>query len=160
MPLLGLIFLRHADNRFKVYLPEIEGDIPPQVSAAQCEELIRLGFQGKATIYLPELVRFDALAGLPQGAKVGQTIDDAVQLIEDDVEILGQPCIQPRRIHRHKACRAADQDILIRKIGKVLPKHLQPVRRAHSSASFIMASRACATRSSASAAGCKLRNSE
>ena len=24
MPVLGLIFLRHADNRFKTYLPEIE----------------------------------------------------------------------------------------------------------------------------------------
>ena len=28
MPVLGLIFLRHADNRFKAYLPEIEADIP------------------------------------------------------------------------------------------------------------------------------------
>ncbi len=44
MPVLGLIFLRHADNRFKVYLPEIEADIPPQVPVAQREELIRLGF--------------------------------------------------------------------------------------------------------------------
>jgi len=32
MPVLGLIFLRHADNRFKAYLPEIEADIPSQVS--------------------------------------------------------------------------------------------------------------------------------
>jgi type I restriction enzyme M protein len=28
MPVLGLIFLRHADNRFKAFLPEIEADIP------------------------------------------------------------------------------------------------------------------------------------
>jgi hypothetical protein len=46
MPVLGLIFLRHADNRFKAYLPEIEADIPPQVPAAQRETLIKLGFQG------------------------------------------------------------------------------------------------------------------
>lgn len=88
MPVLGLIFLRHADNRFKDYLPEITADIPPQVPAAQREELIRLGFQGKAAIYLPEPARFDALAALPQGAKVGQAIDDAMQRIEDEVEIL------------------------------------------------------------------------
>ena len=88
MPVLGLIFLRHADNRFKVYLPEIVGDIPPQVPAAQREELIRLGFQGKAAIYLPEQARFETLAALPQGAKVGQAIDDAMQRIEDEVEIL------------------------------------------------------------------------
>ena len=39
MPVLGLIFLRHADNRFKAYLPDIEADIPPQVPAAQRETL-------------------------------------------------------------------------------------------------------------------------
>jgi type I restriction enzyme M protein len=88
MPVLGLIFLRHADNRFKVYLPEIAADIPLQVPAAQREELIRLGFQGKAAIYLPEQARFETLAGLPQGAKVGQAIDDAMQRIEDEVDIL------------------------------------------------------------------------
>ena len=27
MPVLGLIFLRHADNRFKAYLPEIENHL-------------------------------------------------------------------------------------------------------------------------------------
>ncbi len=48
MPVLGLIFLRHADNRFNTYLPEIEADIPAQVPAAQREALIKLGFQGKA----------------------------------------------------------------------------------------------------------------
>ena len=37
MPVLGLIFLRHADNRFKTYLPDIEADIPPQVPAASAK---------------------------------------------------------------------------------------------------------------------------
>ena len=41
MPVLGLIFLRHGDNRFKAYLPDIEADIPPQVPAAQREALAR-----------------------------------------------------------------------------------------------------------------------
>ena len=54
MPVLGLIFLRHADNRFKAYLPEIEADIPPQVPAAQREALIKLGFQGKAASTCPK----------------------------------------------------------------------------------------------------------
>lgn len=88
MPVLGLIFLRHADNRFKAYLPEIEADIPAQVPAAQREELIKLGFQGKAAIYLPEEARFDRIASLPQGAKVGATIDAAMDAIEADYEVL------------------------------------------------------------------------
>ena len=88
MPVLGMIFLRHADNRFKTYLPEIEADIPPQVPAAQREALIKLGFQGKAAIYLPEEARFDRIASLPQGAKVGEIIDAAMDAIEAEYEVL------------------------------------------------------------------------
>lgn len=88
MPVLGLIFLRHADNRFKAYLPEIEADIPPQVPAAQREALIKLAFQGKAAIYLPEEARFDRIAGLPQGANVGEVIDRAMDTIEAEYEVL------------------------------------------------------------------------
>ncbi len=88
MPVLGLIFLRHADNRFKTYLPEIEADIPKQVPAAQREKLIRLGFQGKAAIYLPEAARFDRIASLPKGANVGELIDRAMDVIEADYDVL------------------------------------------------------------------------
>lgn len=88
MPVLGLIFLRHADNRFKAYLPAIEADIPPQVPTAQREELIKLGFQGKAAIYLPEAARFDRIVSLPQGTKVGEIIDDAMDAIETEYPVL------------------------------------------------------------------------
>ena len=88
MPVLGLIFLRHADNRFKAYLPEIEADIPLQVPATQRETLTKLGFQGKAAIYLPEAARFDRIASLPQGANVGEVIDRAMDVIEAEYEVL------------------------------------------------------------------------
>ena len=88
MPVLGLIFLRHADNRFKAYLPAIEADIPPQVPAAQREALIKLGFQGKAAIYLPEAARFDRIVSLPQGAKVGEIIDAAMDAVEAEYPVL------------------------------------------------------------------------
>lgn len=88
MPVLGLIFLRHAENRFKAYLPEIEADIPSQVPVEQREELIRLGFQGKAAIYLPEEARFDHIANLAQGEQVGDVIDDAMDIIEQEHEVL------------------------------------------------------------------------
>jgi type I restriction enzyme M protein len=88
MPVLGLIFLRHADNRFKAFLPEIEADIPAQVPAAQREQLIKLGFQGKAAIYLPEAARFDRIASLPQGANVGEVIDAAMDVIEAEYPVL------------------------------------------------------------------------
>ncbi len=88
MPVLGLIFLRHATNRFNDYLAEIEADIPPQVPAAQREHLIKLGFQGKAAIYLPEEARFDRIASLPQGASVGDVIDAAMDVMEAEYPVL------------------------------------------------------------------------
>ncbi|WP_295388857.1 N-6 DNA methylase [uncultured Thiodictyon sp.] len=81
MPVLGLIFLRHADNRFTAYLSDIAADIPPQVPPAQRETLIKLGFQGKAAIYLPVRARFDKIAGAPRGANVGAIIDSANDLV-------------------------------------------------------------------------------
>ena len=88
MPVLGLIFLRHATNRFNDYRAEIEADIPPQVPAAQREHLIKLGFQGKAAIYLPEEARFDRIASLPQGASVGDVIDAAMDVMEAEYPVL------------------------------------------------------------------------
>ena len=123
MPVLGLIFLRHADNRFKAFLPEIEADIPTKVPAKQREELIKLGFQGKAAIYLPEQARFDRIAGLPEGAKVGEIIDGAMDRIEADYEVLagalprGYAAFEPEllaglvKIFDRPAIRAATGDV-------------------------------------------------
>ena len=88
MPVLGLIFLRHADNRYKQYLDEVLQAIPAQVPAAQREELIKLEFQGKAAMYLPETARYDYLADLPQGKAVGAAIDEAMDTIENEYEVL------------------------------------------------------------------------
>ena len=82
MPLLGLIFLRHAENRFNAYLPAIEVDIPEQAPEAVREVLRKLGFQSKAAIYLPPKSRFEYIASLPQGTQVGEAIDTAMDLIE------------------------------------------------------------------------------
>ncbi|MDY0270279.1 N-6 DNA methylase [Trichloromonas sp.] len=88
MPVLGLIFLRHADNRYKQFLDEIEQSIPAQVPAVQREELIKLEFQGKAAMYLPEEARYDHLADLPKRKDVGQSIDEAMDLIEKEYPVL------------------------------------------------------------------------
>jgi len=88
MPVLGLIFLRHASNRFAAYLPDIEADIPARVPAAQREQLVKLGFQGKAAIWLPEDARFERIASLPAGADVGAAIDHAMDEIEAEYDVL------------------------------------------------------------------------
>lgn len=85
MPVLGLIFLRHATTRFNDLLPEVEKAVPARATGALREDRIKLGFQGKAAIYLPETARYDYLAALPAGTNVGAAIRDAMIAIEDSV---------------------------------------------------------------------------
>lgn len=85
MPVLGLIFLRHATTRFHALLPDVEKAVPARATGALREDRIKLGFQGKAAIYLPEAARYDYLAALPAGTNVGEAIRDAMIAIEDSV---------------------------------------------------------------------------
>jgi type I restriction enzyme M protein len=85
MPVLGLIFLRHATTRFYALLPDVEKDIPARATGTLREERIKLGFQGKAAIYLPETARYDYLAALPAGTHIGVAIRDAMIAIEQSV---------------------------------------------------------------------------
>lgn len=85
MPVLGLIFLRHATTRFNALLPAIEQAVSPRATGTLRQQQIKLGFQGKAAIYLPEVARYDVLAALPAGPKLGEAIRDAMIAIEDSV---------------------------------------------------------------------------
>ena len=97
MPVLGLIFLRHATTRFNALLPEVEKAVPARATGALREDRIKLGFQGKAAIYLPETARYDYLAALPAGTNVGEAIRDAMMAIEDSVtDQKGQKCWKAR----------------------------------------------------------------
>lgn len=85
MPVLGLIFLRHATNRFNELLSVVEKDVPKRATGNLREGRIKLGFQGKAAIYLPKAARYDFLAELPADKHLGKNIRDAMIAIEDSV---------------------------------------------------------------------------
>jgi type I restriction enzyme M protein len=77
--------LRHATTRFNDLLPEVEKAVPARATGALREDRLKLGFQGKAAIYLPEAARYDYLAALPAGTNVGEAIRDAMIAIEASV---------------------------------------------------------------------------
>ncbi len=85
MPVLGLIFLRHATTRFYALLEDIESCIPARATGKLREDRIKLGFQGKAAIYLPEIARYEYLASLPASENIAAAIHEAMQAIEDSV---------------------------------------------------------------------------
>ena len=76
-PVLGLIFLKYADNRFTKAQAEM-GDTPNSRVTVGPED-----YQAKGILYLPEGSRFSALVDLPEGEDIGAKLNDAMSLIED-----------------------------------------------------------------------------
>ncbi len=62
MPVLGLIFLRHAYNRFQKVKIEVEKTLP---SHPQRRALTKKDFEEQNSIFLPEKSQFDYLVALP-----------------------------------------------------------------------------------------------
>ena len=83
MPVLGLIFLRHATNRFLDTKEKVEKTLPSR--GGEKRELTPQDFVAEAAIYLPEEARYDYLAALPEGEDLGAAINNAMRLIEEQV---------------------------------------------------------------------------
>ena len=81
MPVLGLIFLRYAYSRFKFVEADILKDRP--VRNGRVLPVEAADFKTKSAIFLPEEARYSFLLNLPDNAKVGEAINHAMELIEE-----------------------------------------------------------------------------
>ncbi|GAB2189797.1 type I restriction-modification system subunit M [Sessilibacter sp. MAH1] len=86
MPVMGLIFLRHAYSRFLVVKPEIEASLPSRGGVTR--PLTKEDFSSKGAIFLQEKAQFDHLVNLTEGDDRAQAIIDAMEAIEEDYETL------------------------------------------------------------------------
>jgi type I restriction enzyme M protein len=87
MPVLGLIFLRHAYNRFQKIKVEVEKDLPTHPQRGK-RPLNKKDFEEQNAMFLPEQSQFDYLVALPESADIGEAIDNAMKLIEDEYDNL------------------------------------------------------------------------
>jgi type I restriction enzyme M protein len=87
MPVLGLIFLRHAFNRFDKVRVEIEKDLPVHPQRGR-RPVTKQDFLERNALFLPEKSRFTYLVNLPEGEDIGEAIDNAMKFIEDEYENL------------------------------------------------------------------------
>lgn len=86
MPVLGVIFLRHASNRYNTALQAIEDD---QASGKMPRRpLVKGDFIKRRALLLPEQARYDNLLKLPSGANLGAALVAAMNAIEADFEPL------------------------------------------------------------------------
>ena len=81
MPVLGLIFLRYAYSRYKFVEAEIVKNLPARngrVRPVDADD-----FKAKSAIFLPEEARYEYLLNLPDNTDMGQAINHAMELIEE-----------------------------------------------------------------------------
>jgi type I restriction enzyme M protein len=76
-PVLALIFLRYADQRFAEAQKELEKKSRRRGSMGKDE------YHALHVVYLPDEARYDTLLQLPEGADIGKAVNAAMKAIED-----------------------------------------------------------------------------
>lgn len=76
VPVLGLIFLRYADQKFTVAEEALRGQ------GSERRSIGKTAYQAQGVMYLPPEARFSYLVNLPEGADIGKAINDAMRGIE------------------------------------------------------------------------------
>ena len=82
MPVLGVIFLRHATNRYQSALQAIEAD--QAAGTMPKRPLGKADFIKRRALMLPEVARYDTLLNLPSGASLSAALVAAMNAIEAD----------------------------------------------------------------------------
>lgn len=81
-PVLGLIFLRHAENCFVNAQAQLaQENVKP-------DEIDKYDYQERGVIYLPDAARFSQLQARPEDGHLGEALNAAMVAIEADNEML------------------------------------------------------------------------
>ena len=81
MPILGLIFLRHATNRYYAAMSAIEAD--KAAGTMPDRPLVEADFTRRRALMLPEPARYDVLLAMPKDGKLGAAVTAAMEAVED-----------------------------------------------------------------------------
>ena len=82
LPVMGLLFLRHAYSRYLNVIDEIKAGLPTR--GGKTRALKKEDFSQKSAIFLQEKAQFDYLVGLPDSEDRAKAIIEAMDLIEAD----------------------------------------------------------------------------
>ncbi|MCT1716063.1 class I SAM-dependent DNA methyltransferase [Dermabacter hominis] len=76
-PVLGLVFLAYAENRFEAVRGEVEATASARNPATAAD------YKAKSVLYVPDNSRLSHLVDLPESADVGKATDEAIKAIEE-----------------------------------------------------------------------------
>ena len=81
MPILGLIFLRHATNRYYAAMSAVEED--KAAGRMPGRPLVEADFTRRRALMLPERARYDVLLERPKGGNLGTAVTAAMDAVEN-----------------------------------------------------------------------------
>jgi type I restriction enzyme M protein len=80
MPIMGLIFLRHATNRYYEAVAAIEAD--KKAGKMPDRALVEADFTRRRALNLPESARFDVILKTPKDGNLGAALTSAMEAVE------------------------------------------------------------------------------
>ena len=83
-PLLGLVLLRFAQNRYEDAKVVVEENLPINPRTQQKRAANKNDYAAAGAIMLPEKAKYDYLAALPEGEDIAEAINNAMKLIEEE----------------------------------------------------------------------------
>lgn len=118
MPVMGLVFLRHAYSRYLAVKDEIIANLPTRGGVTP--ELTKKDFSKKSAIFLQPKAQFDYLVALKDSDDRAKAIVDAMESIEADYESLAG--VLPKKEYRE-----LDKEILGQLLRALNPEELKKV---------------------------------
>lgn len=81
MPIMGLLFLRQATNRYYAALAAIEAD--KAAGKMPDRPLVDADFRRRRAMLLPEAARYDVILDMPKGGQLGAALTAAMEEVEE-----------------------------------------------------------------------------
>ena len=81
-PLLGLVLLRFAQNRYEDAKIQVEKNLPFNPRTGEKRKATKDDYAAAGAILLPEKAKYDHLANLPESEDIAEAINNAMKLIE------------------------------------------------------------------------------
>ena len=94
LPVMGLVFLRHAYSRYLAVKDDIEANLPTRGGVKRA--LTKEDFSQQSAIFLRPEAQFDYLVALPDGADRARAIIAAMESIENGLRQLARRPAQER----------------------------------------------------------------
>ena len=116
MPVMGLIFLRHAYSRYLTVKDEVIKSLPSR--GGKTRALVKEDFSTKRAVFLHPEAQFDYLVNLPDSVNRAEAIIKAMESIEADYESL-------RGVLPKEEYNELDNEILGQLLRKLNPEELK-----------------------------------